>query len=327
MARIRTIKPEFFTSPDTAKASIEARLFYIALWCWADDWGIGEANMNALLGFAFPEDDEKTRKEIQSLCKEVANTYGTLFYENNGRYFYAIPTWEDHQRTQRRAQRRNPTPDDPESQPDKRIHEKHAPSVFTQGTSESTQGNDQEGTGEREQGKGNRGTDTLSSHVASDDDGRSESEPEEEFSEDVIELCNHLASWIVRNGNRKPTVGKTWMQAIDRLIRIDEYTPDNIRQVIDWCQQDEFWQGNILSAGKLRKQFDQLKHRMFQENNRTAQPQHLTASQRRLQEGYEREQRILNGELSFDNTDNPYLQPRPPRQAIEGGHSWTNEPQ
>ena len=154
MARIRTIKPEFFTSPDTAKASIEARLFYIALWCWADDWGIGEANMNALLGFAFPEDDEKTRKEIQSLCKEVANTYGTLFYENNGRYFYAIPTWEDHQRTQRRAQRRNPTPDDPESQPDKRIHEKHAPSVFTQGTSESTQGNDQEGTGEQ----GNRGT-------------------------------------------------------------------------------------------------------------------------------------------------------------------------
>lgn len=59
---------------------------------------------------------------------------------------------------------------------------------------------------------------------------------------------------------------------------------------------------------------------------RSAQPQqHMTASQRRLQEGYEREQRILNGELSFDNTDNPYLQPRPPRQAIEGGSSWTNK--
>src|SRR5699024_6166012 len=51
----------------------------------------------------------------------------------------------------------------------------------------------------------------------------------------------------------------------------------------------------------------------------------MTASQRRLQEGYEREQRILNGELSFDNPDNPYLQPRQPRQAIEGGSSWTNK--
>lgn len=60
---------------------------------------------------------------------------------------------------------------------------------------------------------------------------------------------------------------------------------------------------------------------------RPQQPQqhHMTASQRRLQEGYEREQRILNGELNFDNTDNPYLQPRQPRQAIEGGTTWTPE--
>lgn len=140
--------------------------------------------------------------------------------------------------------------------------------------------------------------DTLSSHVASDDAGRSEPEPEEEFSEDVTALCNHLADWITRNGNRKPTVGKTWMQAIDRLIRIDEYTPDNIRQVIDWCQQDEFWQANILSAGKLRKQFDQLKNRMFQENSRKPQTQHMTADQRRLQAGLERRQRIMEGQLN-----------------------------
>ncbi|MGR5914590.1 hypothetical protein ACT7DA_20990 [Bacillus pacificus] len=28
--------------------------------------------------------------------------------------------------------------------------------------------------------------------------------------------------------------------------------------VIDWCQNDDFWHTNILSADKLRKQFDQL---------------------------------------------------------------------
>ena len=156
MGRIRTVKPEFFTSPDTAKASSEARLFYIALWCWADDWGVGEANLNALLGFAFPEDDDKTRKEVQSLCKEVADAYGTLFYENNGRYFYQIPAWDDHQKTQRRAKRRNPTHDDPESTPDKRIYSEKEISGFMQGNSESTQGNDQEGTGEQ----GNRGKGT-----------------------------------------------------------------------------------------------------------------------------------------------------------------------
>ena len=325
MARIRTIKPEFFTSPDTAKASVEARLFYIALWCWADDWGIGEANLNALLGFAFPEDDQRERKEIQSLCKEVANTYGTLFYENNGRYFYQIPAWEDHQKTQRRAKRKNPTADDPESQPDKRIYDEPEVSERKQGNSETTQGNDQEGTGE--QGNIGTGEQTLSSHVASDDDDQEKDEPE--FPDEVHQLANHLADWIVRNGNRKPNITKTWLQAIDRLIRIDGFTPAQIAEVITWCQQDEFWQANILSAPKLRKQFDQLKNRMLQERNRPTKPQQpqMTASQRRLQEGYEREQRILSGELNFDNSDNPYLQPRPPRQAIEGGTPWTPEQQ
>lgn len=124
---------------------------------------------------------------------------------------------------------------------------------------------------------------TLSSHVASDDDGKSDADTEPEFSDEVHELAQHLGSWIVDNGNRKPTIGKTWLQAIDRLIRIDGYTTDQIRQVIDWSQRDEFWQGNILSAGKLRKQFDQLKNRMFQDRSRQ-QPQNGMApgSQRAL---------------------------------------------
>ena len=320
MARIRTIKPEFFTSPDTAKASIEARLFYIALWCWADDWGIGEANMNALLGFAFPEDDEKTRKEIQSLCKEVANTYGTLFYENNGRYFYAIPTWEDHQRTQRRAQRRNPTPDDPESQPDKRIHEKHAPSVFTQGTSESTQGNDQEGTGEREQGKGNRGT-YISNPPEQETITLINPEPSADASDRFDEFWEAYPKRTGQNP-KKPARQKfeKIIKDVDPQVLIDaahayarseqNNDPKFIAQTQTWLNQERW---NDEYSEPAPQPFDPWNTR------------NMTASQRRLQEGYEREQRILNGELSFDNPDNPYLQPRPPRQAIEGGSSWTNK--
>lgn len=39
MARIRTIKPEFFTSEDVVSLSPLARLLYIALWCEADREG------------------------------------------------------------------------------------------------------------------------------------------------------------------------------------------------------------------------------------------------------------------------------------------------
>ena len=56
MARIRTIKPEFWDSPDTAKAGPWARLCFIALWNWADDYGRGTANLKELEGFIFPND-------------------------------------------------------------------------------------------------------------------------------------------------------------------------------------------------------------------------------------------------------------------------------
>ena len=39
MARIRTIKPEFFTSEDIVALSPLARLLFIALWCEADREG------------------------------------------------------------------------------------------------------------------------------------------------------------------------------------------------------------------------------------------------------------------------------------------------
>jgi hypothetical protein len=39
MARIRTIKPEFFTSDDICALTPLARLLYIGLWCEADREG------------------------------------------------------------------------------------------------------------------------------------------------------------------------------------------------------------------------------------------------------------------------------------------------
>jgi hypothetical protein len=123
LARIRTIKPEFFSSPDTAKASPRARLLYIAMWCWADDYGVGESNMNGLLGFAFPDSDDLTRKELQRLCKEVQSAYKVDFYEVRGRFYYSVPSWDLHQKTERRSKKLNPRSDDPDAVPDQRFYE------------------------------------------------------------------------------------------------------------------------------------------------------------------------------------------------------------
>lgn len=101
--RIRTIKPEFFDSPHTAKASAVVRLAYIGLWCWADDTGRGTCNPKELEGFIFPNDDlaELSHGEFtgfSGILPELAGVFGVVFYEVDGRRFFEIPTWSRHQR-------------------------------------------------------------------------------------------------------------------------------------------------------------------------------------------------------------------------------------
>lgn len=65
-----------------------------------------------------------------------------------------------------------------------------------------------------------------------------------------------------------PKAMEEWSLAMDRLHRLGTvggdsgYSWKKIREIIDWCQQDEFWYKNILSAGKLRKQAVKLETRM-----------------------------------------------------------------
>ena len=124
MARIRTIKPEFFTSPDVARVDVPVRILYQAMWCWADDFGIGETNFNGLLGFAFPDSDGFTAQDVRRFCADIARHFGTTFYTVRGRHYFAIESWDAHQKTERREQRRKyPTPDDPDAMPDQRIYD------------------------------------------------------------------------------------------------------------------------------------------------------------------------------------------------------------
>ena len=134
---------------------------------------------------------------------------------------------------------------------------------------------------------------------------------------DIESVLDRIDQHCEAHDFKKPNRTKANINAARLMLDKDERTLDQVNWIMDWVTSHHFWAPNIRSAAKLREQFDQLKGQALA--NRQPQP-HMTASQRRLQEGYEREQRILNGELSFDNTDNPYLQPRPTR-AIEGGHA------
>lgn len=79
------------------------------------------------------------------------------------------------------------------------------------------------------------------------------------FSEQCLNACNLLADLIADNGSKRPTVTQGWITDMDKLNRIDQRTWQEIEHIINWSQNDSFWRTNILSPGKLRKQFDQLR--------------------------------------------------------------------
>jgi hypothetical protein len=67
-----------------------------------------------------------------------------------------------------------------------------------------------------------------------------------------------------------------WAVDIEKLIRIDKKTPENIRDVILWMKTPgNFWFHNIESGAKLRKQFERLFGQMNSEKHKQGPPPSL----------------------------------------------------
>jgi hypothetical protein len=90
MARIRTIKPEFFTSEDIVSLSFPARLLYIALWCEADrDGRLVWKPLTFKIRY-FPVDDV----DVIDLCSELVDKGLIELYLDN---YAVIPSFYRHQ--------------------------------------------------------------------------------------------------------------------------------------------------------------------------------------------------------------------------------------
>jgi len=217
------------------------------MWNWADDHGRGTSNLKELEGFIFPNDDVSELSSgntvhFRDLVAEVAACFNVVFYEAEGRPYYAITTWDDHQRNERRAsQSKYPEPTGKPAFswlvaeiPSQRTVD---PNISVTGTGE--QGNS--GTEEEEQGE------DISSEVAT-----ATTRP------DVEAILDHLESKIKDNGARTPTRGTKARDAVRLMLDRDGRTQDQVIAAIDYATGDEFWRANILSAAKLREKYDQL---------------------------------------------------------------------
>lgn len=95
---------------------------------------------------------------------------------------------------------------------------------------------------------------------------------------EAIKLSIHLIKRIKENFPRQPLPDikvddsnkklLTWSKEIEKINRLGPpsgehgYSWEEIREVIDWTQDNDFWKGNILSAGKLREKIITLTAQM-----------------------------------------------------------------
>lgn len=93
MARIRTIKPDFFTSEDIVGLSPLARLLYIATWLEADREGRFVWRPKTLKLRYLPGDE----CDIDALAGELVNAGLVVTYEIEGQEFAEIPAFTKHQ--------------------------------------------------------------------------------------------------------------------------------------------------------------------------------------------------------------------------------------
>jgi hypothetical protein len=99
MARIRTIKPEFWSSEQVMDCSPMARLLFIGLWNFCDDGGNHVASAKTVKAEIFPGDDI-TSSTVQGLLDELSSNSLIAYYTSENKDFLHITGWH-HQKIDR----------------------------------------------------------------------------------------------------------------------------------------------------------------------------------------------------------------------------------
>lgn len=248
MPRIRTIKPEFFTSLTVASLTPEQRLTFIGLWTHVDDAGRAIDDARLVKAALWPLDD-RLAADVDDDLWALTEASLIVRYTLKERSFLAVRNWVEHQRINRPTVSALPDPEDCELLPpptrptcsDEDSWSAHG--ELSEGSSPERKGRERKGR------EGNKDTSALRSDVAT----------VTRIRPDVEEACALLADLIEANGSRRPTITKAWRDAARRMIDLDKRTIDDVLGAIRWCQADDFWRANVLSMPTLRRQYDRLR--------------------------------------------------------------------
>lgn len=98
MARIRTVKPDFWGSAKTAKVSRDARLLFLGLLNLSDDEGRLLSSPKTIAGNVFPHDDDVHAKDVTVWMTELIGAGFVRLYEVDGIGYCQIVGFAEHQK-------------------------------------------------------------------------------------------------------------------------------------------------------------------------------------------------------------------------------------
>ena len=101
MARIRTVKPSFFTSMTIGELDLSARLTFIGLWTYVDDKGRAVDDARLVKAALWALDDRQTVKRVDDDLLSLEKRGFIERYVVDGRRYLRVRNWEKHQRINR----------------------------------------------------------------------------------------------------------------------------------------------------------------------------------------------------------------------------------
>jgi len=257
--RARNIKPSFFKNEVLGDLPMECRILFIGLWMMADKDGFLECRPKKIKAELFPYDDmdsSNVMKFLEKLCNFNPNEKLIELYYERGEEdpnprFIQIINFRKHQSPHK-------------NEKDSEINEllsSHESSCNFMTFHEISVPSPERCLLNDERGMMNDESHVRSPDVVSEGEGDNEEENFRESPE--CQLTNKLIASI-RELDMQCKVPDTdsklkkWAEPVEKLMRLDGRTYEQVEYVINWVAKHSFWKSRIRSPDKLRKKFDDL---------------------------------------------------------------------
>jgi hypothetical protein len=89
--------------------------------------------------------------------------------------------------------------------------------------------------------------------------------------DDVARVVEHLSKRLTERDVRH-SITKAWRDAARLLIDTDGRSEAQVHNMIEWCQDSEFWRANIHSMPKLRERYDQMREQALRGHSGNVHP-------------------------------------------------------